>query len=106
MAKLRYILHNKVLQSPENTTSQVSLISFGHSQIKQSYVESVSYYESAIQYTDAHLSKSSSGRKQKCTQFLTLFSGTAFHALSHGVIHFVRSVIALKTLKWKCLIGC
>ena len=39
-----------------------------------------------------HLSKGSSGRKQKCTQFPTPFSGTVFDALSHGVIHFVRSV--------------
>ena len=39
-----------------------------------------------------HLSKGSNGRKQKCTQFLTSFLGTVFHALSHGVIHFVRSV--------------
>ena len=35
-----------------------------------------------------HLSKGSSGRKQKCTQFLTPFSGTVFHALSLGLIHF------------------
>ena len=41
---------------------------------------------------DSHLSKGSSGRKQKCTQFPTPFSGTVFDALSHGVIHFVRSV--------------
>ena len=40
----------------------------------------------------AHLSKGLSGRKQKCTQFLTPFSGTIFHALPHGVIHFVQSV--------------
>ena len=33
----------------------------------------------------AHLSKDTSGCKQKCTQFLTLFSGTVFYALSHGV---------------------
>ena len=39
-----------------------------------------------------HLSKGSRGRKQKCTQFPTPFSGTGFDALSHGVIHFVRSV--------------
>ena len=39
-----------------------------------------------------HLSKGSSGHKQKCTPFLTPFSSTVFHALSHGLIHFVRSV--------------
>ena len=39
-----------------------------------------------------HLSKGTSGCQQKCTQFLTLFSGTVFHALSHGVIRFARSV--------------
>ena len=38
-----------------------------------------------------HLSKGTSGCQQKCTQFLTLFSGTVFHALSHGVIRFARS---------------
>ena len=38
----------------------------------------------------SHLSKGSSGHKQKCTQFPTPFSGIVFHALSHGVIHFVR----------------
>ena len=37
-------------------------------------------------------SKGSSGRKEKCTQFLTPSFGTVFHALSHGVIHFGRSV--------------
>jgi len=36
--------------------------------------------------------------KQKCTQFLTPFSGTVFYALSHGVIHFVQSV-SFKNLK-------
>ena len=39
-----------------------------------------------------HLSKDTSGCKQKCTQFLTLFSGTVFHTLSHGVICFAQSV--------------
>ena len=43
-------------------------------------------------YLWAHLSKVMSGFKQKCTQDLTSFSGTVFHALSHGVICFVRSV--------------
>ena len=33
-----------------------------------------------------------SGFKQKCTQFLISFSGIVFHALSHGVIRFLRSV--------------
>ena len=45
-----------------------------------------------------HLSKGSCGRKQKCTQFLTPFSGTVFHALSHGVIHFVQ-IVSFKNLK-------
>ena len=40
----------------------------------------------------AHLSKCTNGCKQKCTQFLTLFSGTVIYALSHGVIRFARSV--------------
>ena len=40
----------------------------------------------------AHLAKDTSGYKQKCTQFLTLPSGTVFYALSHGVIHLARSV--------------
>ena len=38
------------------------------------------------------LSKVPSDLKQKCTQLPTPFSGTVFNALSHGVIHFVRSV--------------
>ena len=37
-------------------------------------------------------SKDLSSHKQKCTQFPTLFSGTIFHALLHGVIYFVQSV--------------
>ena len=40
----------------------------------------------------SHLSEGSSGRKQKCIHFLTSFSGTVIHALSHGVIFFVLSV--------------
>ena len=40
----------------------------------------------------SHLSKAPSDLKQKCTQFPTPFLGTDFHALSHGVVHFVRSV--------------
>ena len=43
-------------------------------------------------FATSHLSKDKSGCKQKCTQFLTLFSGTVFHALSHGVIRFAWSV--------------
>ena len=39
----------------------------------------------------AHLS-SQSDLKEKCTQLPTLFLATVFHALSLGVIHFVRSV--------------
>jgi len=35
----------------------------------------------------AHLSKGTSDLKQKCTT--TPFWGAVFHALSHGVIHFV-----------------
>ena len=40
----------------------------------------------------AHLSKGTSDLKQKCTQLAAPFWDTVFHALSHGVIHFVRSV--------------
>ena len=40
----------------------------------------------------AHLSKGTSGLKQKCSQTLTSFLGTVFHDLSHGVIHFVPYV--------------
>jgi len=40
----------------------------------------------------SHLSKGSSGRKQKCTQFPTPSSSIVFHAFSHGVIYFVQSV--------------
>ena len=39
-----------------------------------------------------HLSKGTSGLKQKCTQTLTSFLGTVFHALSHDVLHFVPCV--------------
>ena len=39
-----------------------------------------------------HLSKGTSGLKQKCTQTPTSFLGTVFHALSHDVIHFVLHV--------------
>ena len=41
---------------------------------------------------DPHLSIDTYGCKQKCTQFLTPFSGTVFYAPSHGVNHFARSV--------------
>ena len=40
----------------------------------------------------SHLSKGTSGHKQKCTQTQTSFLSTVFHALPHGVIGFVRSV--------------
>ena len=43
-------------------------------------------------YLKTHLSKGTSDVKQKCTQLATPFWGTVFHALSHGVIHFVWSV--------------
>ena len=39
-----------------------------------------------------HLSKGTSGLKQKCTQTPTSFLGTVFHALSLDVIHFVPRV--------------
>ena len=39
-----------------------------------------------------HLSKRKSDLKQKCSQLLTPLSGTVFHALSHGGIHFAQSV--------------
>ena len=37
-------------------------------------------------------SKAQVGPNKKGTQFPTPFLGTVFHAPSHGVIHFVRSV--------------
>ena len=40
----------------------------------------------------SHLSKGTSDLKPKYTQLATPFWGTVFHALSHGVIYFVRSV--------------
>ena len=40
----------------------------------------------------SQLSKITSDLKQKCTQLPTPFWGTVFHAISLGVIHFVRSV--------------
>ena len=43
-----------------------------------------------------HLSKGTSDLKPKCTQLATPFWGTVFHALSHGVIYFVRSVRSRK----------
>ena len=43
-------------------------------------------------FCHANLSKGPSHLKQKCTQLLTPFSGTVFHALSLGEIHFIRSV--------------
>ena len=39
-----------------------------------------------------HLSKGTSGLKQKCTQTPTSFLGTVFQALSHCMIHFVLRV--------------
>ena len=48
----------------------------------------------------AHLSKGTSSLKQKCTQSLTSFLGTVFHALSHGAIHFVRSVSSFLIGYW------
>ena len=39
---------------------------------------------------EAHLSKGTSGLKQKCAQLATPFWGTGFHALSHGVILLLR----------------
>ena len=39
-----------------------------------------------------HLSKPKSDPKQKCTQLMTLFSGTVCYALSHGGILFAQSV--------------
>ena len=43
-------------------------------------------------FLETHLSKCPSDLKQKCTQFPTPFLRPVFHALSHGVIHFYRSV--------------
>ena len=57
-----------------------------------------------------HLSKGLSGRKQKCTQFPTPFSGTIFHALLHGVIYFVRSVsfinLEMEVSDLMCMTNC
>ena len=41
---------------------------------------------------EAHLSKGTSGLKQKCAQLATPFWDTVSHALSHSVTHFVWSV--------------
>ena len=55
-------------------------------------------------FTTAHLSNGRSGRKQKCTQLPTPFSGTVFHTVSHGTIHFVWSVsfqnLEMKVSDW------
>ena len=48
-------------------------------------------------YCTSHLPKRKINLKQKCTQHLTPLSGTVFHALSHGEIHFAQRVLALKT---------
>jgi len=40
----------------------------------------------------SHLSKSPSDIKEKCTQLLTPFLGTALNTLSHSVTHFAGSV--------------
>jgi len=40
----------------------------------------------------SHLSKGTSGLKQRCTQTMTSFLGPFFHALSHDVIHFAPCV--------------
>ena len=65
----------------------------------------ISIVKGFSKYWYSHLSKGTSGLKQKCTQTLTSFLGTVFQALSHDVIHFVPRVSS-KTLKWKFLIGC
>ena len=51
-----------------------------------------------------HFPKGTSGIKQKCTQSPTPFLDTVFHALSRGVIHFVKSVssknLEIKVSDW------
>ena len=55
-------------------------------------------------FSKSHLSKIISDLKQKCTQLPTPFLGTVFHALSLGVIHFVRSVRSRNQfiIGWNC----
>ena len=50
-------------------------------------------YFLAFEHNYAYLYKSESDFKEKCTQFLLPFPGTVLHAFSHGVVHFVPSVI-------------
>ena len=45
-----------------------------------------------VRNSNPHLSKGTSGLKQKSTQTPTPFLSTVFHALSHGEIHFLPSV--------------
>ena len=49
----------------------------------------------------SHLSKDPSDLTQKCTQLPIPILGPVFNALSHGMIHFVRSV----SLRNRYLIG-
>ena len=58
-------------------------------------------------FDHAHLSKGTSGLKEKCTQTPTSFLDTVFHAHSHGVIHFVPRVssknLEMEVSDWLCL---
>ena len=44
-----------------------------------------------------HLAKRPNDLKQNGTQEKTPFSGTNFHTVSHGVLHFVASVIRISS---------
>ena len=64
------------------------------------YFFQIAYITVGLLHRESHLSKGSSGCKQKCTQFRRPFSGTVFHSLSHDMIHFVRSV-SFKNHEWE-----
>jgi len=66
---------------------------FGHSETKNEEEMCLNHWFSDMHNNSStHLSKGTSGLKQKCTQPPTSFFGTVFHALSHDVIHFVPRV--------------
>ena len=94
-----YLLTNITKESPNLSVTSGSL-----KNIKSWLLESIRvlWHQS---WLISHLSQGSSGFIQRCTQFLTPFPGTVFPAFSHGVMYFVLRALALKTLKWKFLIG-
>ena len=65
------------------------LISVGH---KQSKFRGARRGKSYKNFHRCHAFRQSYANHLPSTQFLTLFSGTVFHALSHGVIRFAWSV--------------